>query len=70
MDFKIKVWRQPKAKAKGKFLTYSISGISPEQSFLEMMDNLNEKILLDNEEPIAFDNDCREGICGRAMVTS
>ena len=64
MDFKIKVWRQPKAKAKGKFLTYSISGISPEQSFLEMMDNLNEKILLDNEEPIAFDNDCREGICG------
>jgi len=64
MDFTLKIWRQKSALAKGKFVTYPISNISADSSFLEMMDQLNEQLVAKNEEPVAFDHDCREGICG------
>ena len=64
MYFTLKIWRQKNSSAKGKFVTYSISDISPDSSFLEMLDILNEQLILKNDDPIAFDHDCREGICG------
>jgi succinate dehydrogenase / fumarate reductase iron-sulfur subunit len=64
MDFTLKIWRQKSAKAKGNFVTYSLKGISSNCSFLEMLDILNEQLVQKNEEPITFDHDCREGICG------
>ena len=64
MDFTLKIWRQKSALAKGKFVNYSISNISSDSSFLEMLDLLNEQLLAKDEEPVAFDHDCREGICG------
>lgn len=64
MNFKIKIWRQPNAKAKGKFETYSLNNVSPEMSFLEMLDYLNSTLILEGKEPIVFEHDCREGICG------
>lgn len=64
MDFKLKIWRQKNSEAKGKFVNYKIRNISSDSSFLEMLDVLNEELILRNEEPVAFDHDCREGICG------
>ena len=64
MDFVIKVWRQPSAEAKGNFETHDVKDISSDTSFLEMLDILNERLLEAGQEPIAFDHDCREGICG------
>jgi len=64
MDFTLKIWRQKSALAKGKFVSYPISNISADSSFLEMMDQLNEQLVAKDEEPVAFDHDCREGICG------
>jgi succinate dehydrogenase / fumarate reductase, iron-sulfur subunit len=64
MDFTLKIWRQKNAKAKGKFVTYTLKGISSNCSFLEMLDILNEQLVQQNEEPVTFDHDCREGICG------
>ncbi|MCF0210158.1 MAG: succinate dehydrogenase/fumarate reductase iron-sulfur subunit [Bacteroidales bacterium] len=65
MDFTLKIWRQANAKAKGRFETYRLTGISPDCSFLEMLDILNEQLINDNiAHPVVFDNDCREGICG------
>jgi len=64
MDFILKIWRQKNAKAKGKFVTYNLKDISSNCSFLEMLDILNEQLIRQNEEPITFDHDCREGICG------
>jgi succinate dehydrogenase / fumarate reductase, iron-sulfur subunit len=64
MDFTLKIWRQKNAKAKGKFVTYTLKGISSNCSFLEMLDILNEQLVQKNEEPVTFDHDCREGICG------
>lgn len=64
MDFTLKIWRQKNAKSKGKFVVYPISGISSDSSFLEMLDVLNEKLVAEGKEPVAFDHDCREGICG------
>ena len=64
MDFTLKIWRQKNAKAKGKFVTYNLKDISSNCSFLEMLDILNEQLIRQNEEPVAFDTDCREGICG------
>lgn len=64
MKFTLKVWRQKNAKAKGRFETYRIDGISPDTSFLEMLDILNNNLIREGKEPIAFDHDCREGICG------
>lgn len=68
MDLTLKIWRQATAKAKGKFETYPISNISADCSFLEMIDILNEKLVRDNIDPVAFDHDCREGICGMCSL--
>ncbi len=64
MDLKLKIWRQKDSRSKGKFVTYDIQNISPDSSFLEMLDVLNEELIMKNQEPVAFDHDCREGICG------
>ncbi len=68
MDIKVKVWRQKDAKSKGQFETYEVKDITPDASFLEMMDVLNEQLLAEGKEPIAFDHDCREGICGMCSM--
>jgi succinate dehydrogenase / fumarate reductase iron-sulfur subunit len=64
MNLTLHVWRQKDARTKGRFVTYKATDVSPEMSFLEMLDVVNERILQDGQEPIAFDHDCREGICG------
>ncbi len=69
MNFKLKVWRQENAQAKGKLVAYDAGEISPNTSFLEMLDIVNERLLGRGEEPIAFDSDCREGICGTCALT-
>ena len=69
MNFHLKVWRQPNATTKGKLLDYEAVNISPHTSFLEMLDVVNEELLGRGEEPIAFDSDCREGICDTCSLT-
>lgn len=64
INITLKVWRQASPKAKGKFVKYRLENVSPDSSFLEMLDMLNEKLISERKEPIAFDHDCREGICG------
>ncbi|PJZ52535.1 succinate dehydrogenase/fumarate reductase iron-sulfur subunit [Leptospira adleri] len=64
MDLKLKVWRQKSAEEKGKIVDYDAKDISPNMSFLEMLDVVNEELIVKGEEPIAFEHDCREGICG------
>jgi succinate dehydrogenase / fumarate reductase iron-sulfur subunit len=64
MDFTLKIWRQENADAKGHFELYSITDISPDCSFLEMLDILNQQLIDKFEKPVCFDSDCREGICG------
>lgn len=64
INIKLKVWRQKSAKDKGSFVDYEMNNVSTDASFLEMMDQLNEKLIIKGEEPIVFDHDCREGICG------
>lgn len=64
MRFTLRVWRQKNAQSEGHFETYEIDGISPDASFLEMLDVLNEKLTKEGKDPVAFDHDCREGICG------
>ncbi|HSH51589.1 MAG TPA: succinate dehydrogenase/fumarate reductase iron-sulfur subunit [Bacteroidales bacterium] len=64
MKIKLRIWRQENPKAKGKFVKYELDGVDPEMSFLEMLDALNEKLIKENKNPVAFENDCREGICG------
>jgi succinate dehydrogenase / fumarate reductase iron-sulfur subunit len=68
MNITLKVWRQKSAIAKGKFETYQLSQISPDTSFLEMLDILNEQLISTGKEPVVFDHDCREGICGSCGV--
>jgi len=68
MNLTLKVWRQHSKKDKGQFETYTVSGISSEMSFLEMFDVLNERLVGEGKEPIAFDHDCREGICGMCSM--
>lgn len=68
MNFNLKIWRQENTKAKGKFVTYKIDGISSDCSFLEMLDLLNETLIDKLEIPICFDHDCREGICGMCSL--
>ena len=65
MRLTLKIWRQPVTSAKGAMHTYELDDVSPDMSFLEMLDVLNEKLNSQGEEPIAFDSDCREGICGQ-----
>ena len=64
MNFRLKIWRQPNRKSPGNLVDYDVRDISPNTSFLEMLDILNETLLGRREEPVAFDSDCREGICG------
>jgi succinate dehydrogenase iron-sulfur subunit len=64
MNLRLKIWRQPGPGAKGAFKEYSVGGVIPQMSFLEMLDRLNEDLVKRGEEPVAFDSDCREGICG------
>jgi succinate dehydrogenase / fumarate reductase, iron-sulfur subunit len=68
MNLTLKVWRQKNSKDKGSFETYPVAGISTEMSFLEMFDVLNERLVAEGKEPIAFDHDCREGICGMCSM--
>lgn len=68
MDLTLKIWRQENRKAKGRFENYSLKNISPDSSFLEMLDVLNEQLVHGNNEPVAFDHDCREGICGTCSL--
>lgn len=68
MNLTLKVWRQADADAKGKMETYKIGEVSPDMSFLEMMDVLNEQLMVKGIDPIAFDHDCREGICGMCSM--
>ncbi len=80
MDFTLKIWRQANAKAKGRFETYEVKDISPDTSFLEMLDILNEQLIAEQIDPVAvnkgctgddpihFDHDCREGICGMCSL--
>ncbi len=68
MNLTLKVWRQKNNKEKGQFETYPAKDISPDMSFLEMLDVVNEQIIEEGKEPIAFDHDCREGICGMCSL--
>ncbi len=64
MDFTLKIWRQDNARIKGRFKTYPLKDVSPEMSFLEMLDYLNTELIQAGENPVTFEHDCREGICG------
>jgi succinate dehydrogenase / fumarate reductase iron-sulfur subunit len=68
MKLFLKIWRQKNADDTGRFVDYTIDGISPDISFLEMLDVLNEQLIAKGEEPVAFDHDCREGICGMCSL--
>ncbi|MDT8412000.1 MAG: succinate dehydrogenase/fumarate reductase iron-sulfur subunit [Vicingaceae bacterium] len=68
MDLTLKIWRQKDAKSEGKMETYPIKDISEHSSFLEMLDVLNENLVNEGKEPVAFDHDCREGICGMCSL--
>ena len=69
MNFHLRVWRQPNAKAEGRLVDYDAPDIPPQASLLEMLDIVNERLVLKGEDPIAFDSDCREGICGTCSLT-
>ena len=68
MNLTLKIWRQKRANDKGKMVDYKVSDISEHMSFLEMMDVLNEQLVNSGDEPVAFDHDCREGICGMCSM--
>jgi succinate dehydrogenase / fumarate reductase iron-sulfur subunit len=68
MNLTLHIWRQPGPTAAGRMVRYQVSDISPDMSFLEMLDMLNERLMEQGEEPIAFDHDCREGICGSCSL--
>ncbi|MGA1029640.1 MAG: succinate dehydrogenase/fumarate reductase iron-sulfur subunit [Flavobacteriaceae bacterium] len=68
MKLTLKIWRQANTNAKGTFETYPLENVSPDMSFLEMMDVLNEQLMAQGIDPVAFDHDCREGICGMCSM--
>ncbi|UQX88485.1 succinate dehydrogenase/fumarate reductase iron-sulfur subunit [Jatrophihabitans telluris] len=68
MTLTVRVWRQPGAEAEGRMVDYRVEDVSPDMSFLEMLDILNEDLITRGEDPVAFDHDCREGICGSCGV--
>ena len=68
MKLKLKIWRQKNASDKGKMVDYDINDVSPDMSFLEMLDVLNEGLINKGDDPVAFDHDCREGICGMCSL--
>jgi succinate dehydrogenase iron-sulfur subunit len=68
MKLTLKIWRQENAKAKGSLITYPIDGVEEDMSFLEMLDVLNEQLINNGDDPVVFDHDCREGICGTCSL--
>jgi succinate dehydrogenase / fumarate reductase, iron-sulfur subunit len=64
VNLTLRIWRQPGPHTKGRMVSYPVTDVSPDMSFLEVLDALNERLTADGEEPVAFDHDCREGICG------
>ena len=68
MKLTLKVWRQPRGAKQGRMVEYQIDNVSQDMSFLEMLDQLNEQLTVGGDEPVAFDSDCREGICGTCGV--
>ena len=68
MKLTLKIWRQENANAKGTIQTYPVDGIAPDMSFLEMLDVLNEQLINQGDNPVVFDHDCREGICGSCSL--
>ncbi len=68
MTFTLKIWRQSSPSEQGRFVTYEANDVSPGMSFLEMLDGVNQRLLRSGEEPVAFDQDCREGICGSCAL--
>ena len=68
MNLTLKIWRQKNANDRGKMVDYQIADVSPDMSFLEMLDVLNEQLINSGDEPVAFDHDCREGICGMCSL--
>src|SRR6478609_8535082 len=68
MKLVLHIWRQPSRNVAGKLVTYQLDRISPDMSFLEMLDVLNERLIREGQEPVAFDHDCREGICGTCSM--
>src|ERR1700722_19846987 len=64
LSLTLKIWRQPNGQTRGRFETYQVDDVSPDMSFLEMLDVLNERLIKEGNDPVAFDHDCREGICG------
>lgn len=65
MDLHLKIWRQKDRESDGKLVSYDLKGLNSHMSFLEMLDTLNEKLIIEGDEPVEFDHDCREGICGQ-----
>ena len=68
MNFRLRIWRQKNRQSRGQLVNYEVRDISPDTSFLEMLDILNENLLRAGDEPVAFDSDCREGICGTCSL--
>jgi succinate dehydrogenase / fumarate reductase iron-sulfur subunit len=68
MTLKLKIWRQIDNKTQGSMVDYTLDSVSPDSSFLEMIDQLNERLISEGQEPVAFDHDCREGICGMCSL--
>ncbi len=68
MNYTLKIWRQKSAKERGEMVSYQVSGISAEISFFEMLDILNQQLIAEGGDPVAFDHDCREGICGTCSL--
>lgn len=68
MDLTLKIWRQANSRAKGKMVEYQVTKVSPDSSFFEMLDVLNQSLIEKGEDPVAFDHDCREGICGTCSL--
>jgi succinate dehydrogenase / fumarate reductase, iron-sulfur subunit len=65
MNLHLKIWRQKDRRSEGKLVNYDLKELNPHMSFLEMLDTLNEKLITEGDEPVEFDHDCREGICGQ-----
>jgi succinate dehydrogenase / fumarate reductase, iron-sulfur subunit len=68
MNLTLKIWRQKNSTDRGGIVTYKIAGVSPDSSFFEMLDVLNQQLIMENQDPVAFDHDCREGICGTCSL--
>lgn len=68
MKFRLNIWRQQGPSDKGRFVTYQADEVSPDMSFLEMLDGVNQRLIMQGDEPVAFEHDCREGICGSCSL--